>query len=391
MLAMMRCRIFSSSSAGNAGSRSSSASVETIIGRSRLSDRPLTETVNVFEDRPTRAPADSISSAISSLLRRRVPLPSMLAVMLARESLPAGLKYSPERIEPAIETVGLAGFSSTSNVIPFESWNRRVRATKDLLLIDFTNAFFLLGYEPSDGAIVFGKIGCHDALDVRGRDLFDHFRQIDEHLPVGHRFGLGEHSGHAHRAVAQINHLSGDQILRLLQLFFGHVLGLHLLDHFQPDAFGVSMRHPRTERDMKHEQSGVDELKSLRAHFHGHLRLDQRLVKTRRDSRRQQGVEHAQGGGVGMCGLGNVPADVYQSELSHAPEREANLALLRRLDRVHRRDWGGRWRDRAEMFAHQIERRSLIEVTDDDGRRVVRVIEGVVEGLQPRGRYAFDI
>src|SRR5262249_23589097 len=176
MLAIMRCRIFSSSSVGNAGSRNSSANVETIIGRSRLSDRPLTETVNVFEERPTRAPADSISSAISNLPRRRVPLLSILAGFLAGgafparpASLPAGLKDSPARIEPAIETVGLAGFSSASNVIPFESWNRLVRATKELLLIDFITAFFLLRDEPSDGAVVFGEICCHDAFDVRGR------------------------------------------------------------------------------------------------------------------------------------------------------------------------------------------------------------------------------
>src|SRR5215831_12993443 len=224
---MMRCRIFSSSFAGNAGSRNSSASVETIIGRSRLSDRPLTETVKVFEERPTRAPADSSSSAISSLLRRRVPLPSMLAVMLARESLPAGLKYSPARIEPASDTVGLAGFSKTSNVTPFESWKRLVRAIKELLFMDFiTTAFFLLGYEPSDGAVVFGEIGRHDPSDVCGRDLFDHPRQIDKHFPVGHCFGLGDHPGHAERAVAQVNHLRGDHILGLLQFLFGHVLRL---------------------------------------------------------------------------------------------------------------------------------------------------------------------
>src|SRR5262245_40062072 len=176
---MMRCRIFSSSPGGNAGSRNSSASVETIIGRSRLSERPLTETVKVFEARPTRAPADSSSSAISSLLRRRVPLPSMLAVMPARESLPVGLKYSPARIEPASDTVGLAGFSKTSNVTPFESWKRLVRATKELLLIDFiTTAFFLLRYEPSDGAVVFGEIGRHDSLDVCGRELLDNHRMV---------------------------------------------------------------------------------------------------------------------------------------------------------------------------------------------------------------------
>ena len=92
-------------------------------------------------------------------------LPSMFAVMLARESLPAGLKYSPARIEPAIETVGFVGFSKTSNVTPFESWKRFVRSTKELFFIDFiitTNAFFLLGYEPSDGAVVFGERS-HDA------------------------------------------------------------------------------------------------------------------------------------------------------------------------------------------------------------------------------------
>src|SRR5215475_1348823 len=191
----MRCRILS-------------ASVETIIGRSRFIERPLTEAVKVFEDRPTRAPADSSSSAISSLLRRRVPLPSMLAVMLASESLPDGLKYSPARIEPASDTVGLAGFSKTSKVTPFESWKRFVRATKELLLIDFiTTAFFLLGYKPSDGPVVFIEIRRHDAFDVCGRDLFDHLRQIDIHFPVGHGFSLGDHPDHAQGAVAQVDHL----------------------------------------------------------------------------------------------------------------------------------------------------------------------------------------
>src|SRR5262245_48763111 len=242
MLAMIRCRIFSSSSAGNAGSRSSSASVVTIIGRSRLSDWPLTDTVKVFEDTPRRAPADSISSAISSLLRRFVPLLSMLAVMLARESLSFGLKYSPARIEPAIETVGLAGFSRTSSVAPFESWKRLVRATKELLLMNF-NAFFLLRYKPSDGAVVFCEIGCHDAFDVCGGDLFDHLRKINEDFPIGDRFRLRDHSGHAHRAVAQIDHLRGDQVLRLLQLFLRRVIGLHLLDDFERDALRVRVRH----------------------------------------------------------------------------------------------------------------------------------------------------
>src|SRR5262249_49428612 len=162
---------------GNAGSRNSSANVVTIIGRARLSDRPLTETVNVFEERPTRAPADFSSSAVFSFVRRRVPLLRLLAGVVVGGFFTGRVEILPVRIERAIETVGLAGFSSVSNVIPFESWNRLARATKELLLIDFITAFFLLRDEPSDGAVVFGEICCHDAFDVRGRDLFDHLRQ----------------------------------------------------------------------------------------------------------------------------------------------------------------------------------------------------------------------
>ena len=61
---------------------------------------------------------------------------------------------------------------------------------------------------------------------------------------------------------------------------------------------------------MKHEQSGVNKLESLRAHVHGHLRFDKRLVQARSDARGQQRVEHSQRGGVGMCGFGNMPADI---------------------------------------------------------------------------------
>ena len=43
------------------------------------------------------------------------------------------------------------------------------------------------------------------------------------------------------------------------------------------------------------------------------------------------------------------------------------------------------------MFVDESKRRGAVEVADDDGRRVVRVVEGVVELLEPRGRNVLDV
>ena len=118
---MTRCFSFSSSSAGKAGCRISSLSVRRISPRSLLSDCPLIETVKVFEERLWRAPADSSSSAISSLPRVAVPLLSIVAVKLPNPSFPGGLKISPARKVPETETVGLAWFSRTSSRVPFDN------------------------------------------------------------------------------------------------------------------------------------------------------------------------------------------------------------------------------------------------------------------------------
>ena len=45
----------------------------------------------------------------------------------------------------------------------------------------------------------------------------------------------------------------------------------------------------------------------------------------------------------------------------------------------------------AEILVDERERVRLLEVADDDGRRVVRVIEGVVELFEPRGRNVLDV
>jgi hypothetical protein len=45
--------------------------------------------------------------------------------------LPAGLKYEPPSKYPEIETVGFAGFSSTSNLSPFDNTSREVRAENE--------------------------------------------------------------------------------------------------------------------------------------------------------------------------------------------------------------------------------------------------------------------
>src|SRR5205085_10124097 len=80
-----------------------------------------------------------------------------------------------------------------------------------------------------------------------------------------------------------------------------------------------------------------------------------------------------------------------ERQLARAPKDETALALLARLVRVDCRNRFDGSGDGTEILVDDFERGCALEVADDDGRRVVRVVEGVVELFEARGRDVLNV
>ena len=112
------------SSAGNAGCSSTSASRSRPRGRSFFS----TESDRVALSRPAPAsrlpPTNSMARSRSGPERRVVPRVIESAVRLARPSASSGSRTEPPGTEICTTTMGMAGRSATSSTAPFGSISR---------------------------------------------------------------------------------------------------------------------------------------------------------------------------------------------------------------------------------------------------------------------------
>ena len=101
--------------------------------------------------------------------------------------------------------------------------------------------------------------------------------------------------------------------------------------------------------------------------------------------------QHLDGGEVGMRARRHVVGGHQQRRAAAAPQRDLALAVLRRVERVHRRQLARRLRDRAEAVGHPLQHLRRVEFAGDDERGVVGLVVQLVEGLQPRDVDVLDI
>ncbi len=118
---MICLRDLSSSSAGNDGSSSCSASRSSSRGKSSVRLRPLKLKYSRLDENPSSIPAFSLVAASSSLLRRPVPLLSIDTTRLPSPGRPGGSSILPAHTSPCMLTVVLLWFSWTTTVSPLAS------------------------------------------------------------------------------------------------------------------------------------------------------------------------------------------------------------------------------------------------------------------------------
>ena len=92
-----------------------------------------------------------------------------------------------------------------------------------------------------------------------------------------------------------------------------------------------------------------------------------------------------------MEGTDRAPGQRRPRDLTHPPDEKSALSFLGRLHRVDLGDRARGRRNASKVPGDHFESRTLVEITDHERRRVIGMVEGVVELLQSLGRDAFDV
>ncbi len=228
-------------------------------------------------------------------------------------------------------------------------------------------------------------------LHVVARDRLDPAGVVEVEAPVRRRDRLRESGRHLRRRVAVERRLRlhlrpGAQDLALPESFRDHLRQLGA-----DDPLDLRVPGGRVEGGEDLEQAGIAQLPSEGLHVEAEAGLHQPLVQPRRYSAAEGVGQHRERVRVGVRGLGHAPRHHDPPDFARPAHDEAALPFLTRLARHHRRRRPARPRQRPEVAGDERQRLGAVERAHQHQRRVVRVVEGVVERPQALDRGRLDV
>jgi hypothetical protein len=230
-----------------------------------------------------------------------------------------------------------------------------------------------------------------DALHVLERDLAQPVAIQEEQAPVADRGKLRK-GAHERRglefAFLEVVQQPGAGPLDFLG---GDLVPAQIFDHLEQRATRRLELAVLGQRGAEIDEARVVQPALAAPDGAGKAFLHQRAVQAPGGHLAEQAGEHIDRRVVGMAARRHAVQRVHDLVVADAPQGDVALAVLRRLLRIENRQLAGGLRNRPELPADELERARLLEAPGDDEQRVVGLVPGAVEGLQPVDRHLLDI